>query len=78
MKRYNFRGTTLGELYAYDSEGYEINDPAEIDDMLYQLGAEHIAYTEDVTVLYVSGMSRMVYYGTDPNPDGYTYMHQVF
>jgi len=30
MKRYEFRGTTLGELLHYDHMGYEITDTSEI------------------------------------------------
>tara|TARA_R110002096_G_scaffold5393_5_gene25158 strand:+ start:2747 stop:3004 length:258 start_codon:yes stop_codon:yes gene_type:complete len=79
MKRYEFRGTTLGELYHYDSEGYEITDTSEIDDMLYTFGEDDLAFAEPpVTLLYISGQSKMAWYTTDPNPDGYTEMIELF
>ena len=79
MKRYEFRGTTLGELYHYDSEGYEITDTSEIDDMLYNLGADDLVYEEPpVTLLYISGQSKMAWYTTEENPTTRTEMLELF
>jgi hypothetical protein len=77
QRKYNFRGTTLGELYAYDSEGYEISDQFEIEEMLYDLGFDDLAFEGDVTALYISGQSRMAWYTTERNPDGYTEMIEL-
>ncbi len=77
-KKYNFRGTTLGELYNYDSEGYEITDLFEIEEMLYDLGENDLAFESEITALYISGNSRMVWYTKEPNPDGYTEMIELY
>jgi hypothetical protein len=80
-KRYNFRETaSLGELHAYDSEGYEVEEGTDqFDDLVYSLRELDDGYigNEPITLIYVSGHSKMVWATTEENPTGRTQMELV-
>jgi len=79
-RRHELRGTTLGELHAYDGGEEYIEGTDAFDDLIYNMGRDlddgYIG-NEPMTLIWVSGSSRRVWATTDPNPTGRTIMELV-